>query len=143
MVEWEVGRGPQHTEGGPELHLIPFSGWWVAKFGVTENGLKQVYVDLSTPATKRNEEWSFIDLELDLNWREDGYTEVLDEDEFQAAIDAGYINPKEADTARVTATEIMKSLCGKNEPFGDYGCECWNEAVISGLPPILTLSNID
>jgi hypothetical protein len=143
IVEWEVGRGPHAKEGSSELHLIPFSGWWVAKWGVTENGLKQVYIDISTPATKRNEDWSFIDLELDLTWREDGYTEVLDEDGFQTAIDSGHINPKEAETARLTSTEIMNSLCSKNEPFGNYGCECWNEAVISGLPPIVTLSNID
>jgi hypothetical protein len=143
IVEWEVGRGPHDKEGKPELHLIPFSGWWVANWGVTKNGLKQICVDISTPATKRNNDWSFIDLELDPIWREDGYMEVLDEEEFQTAIDSGYINPKEAETARLTSTEIMKSLCSKNEPFGDYGWECWNEAVISGLPPIVTLSKID
>ncbi len=86
-------------------------------------------------------DWSFVDLELDPVWGEDGCTEVLDEDEFAAAIASGLISSEEASSARSASAEIMGWLRDGSEPFGSDGWRRFDEGLACGLPPILVLAN--
>ena len=139
VTKWEVGRGPGERTGRSEMHLIPMSGWWVAKWEITKDGLMQICADICTPATSDLDEWSYIDLELDPIWREDGYVDVLDEEDFQSALVLGHIDSEEEERARAASNELLKKFRDAKEPFGEYGWECWNEALKSGLPPIREL----
>ncbi len=140
VIEWEVGRAPDASEGMAELHLVPPTGWWVAKWCVSQ-GVRRIAVDVCVPAVLDVDEWSFVDLELDPVWGEDGRMEVLDEDEFAAAIDSGLISSEEASSARSASAEIMGWLRDGIEPFGSDGWRRFDEGLACGLPPILVLAN--
>ncbi len=141
VIEWEVGRAPADSEGTAEMHLVPPTGWWVAKWCVSQ-GVRRIAVDVCVPAVLEVDEWSFVDLELDPFWGEDGSMGVHDEDEFAAAIDSGLISSREASSARSATAEIVAWLRDGIEPFGATGWRRFDGALACELPPILVLSSV-
>lgn len=80
-----------------------------------------ISVDICTPPKLIDGEWTYIDLELDLTRLSDGSVEILDEDEFVSACEAGQISLEEAIEARKAATKIERCLRHRLEPFGSLG----------------------
>lgn len=136
VVLWEVCRSHQAPDGLPQIHLMPKNAWWVAFFFIGKNGDKTIAVDISVPATLKNDEWTYIDLELDPIWRSDRPTELFDVDEFDDAVKSGLINDEEARNANSAATEVMNHLQNGMEPFGKVGWEIMEKAIASQLPAI-------
>lgn len=135
-AECEVGQG-NRAEGLHVMHLIPNEGWWVARWALDHIG-----VDICTPPELKAGEWHFIDLELDPLAFLNGRIVVEDEDEFEAACEAGIISEYEAREARKTATEIEGWLHDKTEPFGRVGWDKLEKAVSLSLPPIQVLEHL-
>ncbi len=138
-VEWEVGRAPGESEGTAELFLIPSSGWWVAKWYLSA-GRRAIAVDICVPAAQINNEWTFVDLELDPFWI-GGSISVHDEQEFASAIESGLISTVEAQCARDTSDQIVAWMRDAEEPFGQVGWYHFNRALASELQPIQGLGS--
>jgi Protein of unknown function (DUF402) len=98
ITECEVGQG-HRAEGRPVLHLVSRAAWWIAAW-CFDGDRPVISVDICTPATLIDGEWHYVDLELDPHVFGDGRVEVLDEEEFRAACEAGLITPTEAIEAR-------------------------------------------
>ena len=71
-----------------------------------------------------------------------GRVEIIDEDEFEEACDAGHIDDNEADSALGTTKEIVRRMKGREEPFGTHGWDKLATAVALCLQPITTLRHI-
>jgi hypothetical protein len=138
VTECEVGQGNRDA-GRPVLHLMPRASWWTAAWCFDEDE-PVIGVDICTPPSLIDEEWQFIDLELDPHAFGGGRVEVLDEDEFLVACVAGLITPTEAVYARATAREIERLLRQRVEPFGQIGWQRFSDAAALALPPI---TNVD
>lgn len=135
--ECKVGGGPDGP-GFHVMHLVPYAGWWTAAwhYGRRDNEVS-ISVDICTPPTLTEGEWSYTDLKLDPYAFGDGRVVVDDEDEFAAACEAGSISRNEAVEARAAATEIEQFLRGRTEPFGHTGWDKLEKAMGLSLPPIM------
>ena len=134
--ECEVGQG-NREEGLPVMHLIPNAAWWIAAWCS-----EHISIDICTPSTLIDGEWSYTDLELDPIGFSDGRVEIEDEDEFVAACDAGLISRDEAIKARAASTEVERCLRRRTEPFGRVGWDKLDEALSFSLPPIRVLRHV-
>ncbi|NKB71643.1 MAG: DUF402 domain-containing protein [Candidatus Latescibacteria bacterium] len=139
IVECEVGGGPGGV-GHPVMFLVPHEAWWTASWSL--KGAIAISVDICTPPTLVDDEWSFSDLKLDPLAFFDGHVEIDDEDEFIDACEGGLISPNEAVKARDTATKIEQSLRDHTEPFGRTGWNKLGEAISLSLPPIKQLRHV-
>ena len=137
VTECEVGQGNRDA-GRPVLRLMPRAGWWTAAWCFDDQELV-IGVDICTQPSLVNEEWQFIDLELDLRAFGTNRVEVLDEDEFLGAYESGLIAPVEAVEARSAANEIERLLRHRIEPFGRVGWKRFQAAAALALPPITIL----
>jgi hypothetical protein len=137
VTECEVGQGDR-TRGLPVLRLVPKVGWWFAAwYRVGEAAI--IGIDVCTPPTRVDDEWHYVDLELDPHGFDDGRVELHDEDEFTAACEAGLISASEAAEASATAAELVRGLREKREPFGRVGWDRLDTALSLQLPPITVL----
>jgi protein associated with RNAse G/E len=137
ITECEVGQG-HRAAGRPVLHLIPRAAWWMAAW-CFDGDEPVIGADICTPPSLIEGEWRYVDLELDPHVFGDGRVEVLDEDEFRAACDAGVIVPTEAVEARKAAQELARHLRDRVEPFGAIGWGRFHDALALTLPPITVL----
>jgi predicted RNA-binding protein associated with RNAse of E/G family len=94
----------------------PWVPWWVDR----PEG-RSVEVDICLPPEAISEGWSFVDLELDVIGDEFGFVRLDDEDEFQAAYDAGWLSADDAELAVAAAKDIELALRRGREPFGATG----------------------
>ena len=81
--EWS--RRHREVQATPGLRLVPLGAMWSAYFVPAlprRRRPKQLYVDITTPATRRGNLIEFIDLDLDVEQLDDGQVRVLDQDEF-------------------------------------------------------------
>ena len=101
-----------------------------------------ISVDICTPPKLIDGEWTYIDLELDLTRLSDSSVEILDEDEFVSACEAGQISREEAIEARKAATKIEECLRYRIEPFGSLGWDKLEDALSFSLRPITELPHI-
>lgn len=138
VAECEVGQG-NLSEGMPIMHLIPNTGWWIAAW---DPHRKRISIDICTPPTLTNDEWHYIDLELDPRANSDRRVIIEDENEFEDACIAGLIPPNEANQAQTATTEIVEQLRHQTEPFGNLGWNKLKEAMTLSLPPIRALRHI-
>ena len=138
--ECEVGQGIGEA-GLPVMHLIPNAAWWTAAW-CSDGENPQISVDICTPPTPIDGEWSYIDLELDPVAYSDGRVEIDDEDEFVDACEAGLITRDEAINARSAAAEVERCLRHRIEPFGHLGWDKLDEALSLSLPPIRALRHL-
>ncbi|MGH9117659.1 MAG: hypothetical protein ACRD0A_07200 [Acidimicrobiales bacterium] len=64
--ECEVGQGNRDA-GLPVVSLVPVDGWWFATwYGSSPD--PSISVDVCTPATLVDSEWTYVDLE-DVGWQ--------------------------------------------------------------------------
>jgi protein associated with RNAse G/E len=139
VTECEVGQG-HRAEGRPVLHLVSRAAWWIAAW-CFDGDRPVISVDICTPATLIDGEWHYVDLELDPHVFGDGRVEVLDEEEFRAACEAGLITPTEAIEARKSARQLEQNLRDRVEPFGHIGWQRFHDAAALRLPPITVLDD--
>ncbi|MGH9618086.1 MAG: DUF402 domain-containing protein [Bryobacteraceae bacterium] len=136
-MELEVGQG-NRTAGLPVVQLIPVAGWWTATWTI-ELGEGWISIDVCTPPTFFDNEWTYVDLELDPHRFGDGRVEILDREEFNASCEAGVITPLERTVALETAAMLEELLRREVEPFGQAGWQRLKAALGSSLPPIREL----
>ena len=108
------------TLGFDVLLLLQADRNWVA-WWVDDPGGRHVVVDICLLPVREPEGWSFVDLELDPSRHESGLVDVEDRDEFEAAVQAGWIAPPEAALAEATALVVVEMLGTQAAPFGDQG----------------------
>ncbi len=135
--ECEVGQGSRDA-GLPVLSLVPTDGWWVGTW-YANSADPWITVDICTPPTLIDGEWTYIDLELDPHRTRDGRVGIADEDEFLDACKAGTISGGEQVAARAAATEMEGLLRDRGEPFGSVGWRWLRQATALPLPPLTEL----
>lgn len=119
------------------MHLVPRTGWWIATFWDEDEPRWSVTVDICTPPRLTDDVLSYTDLELDiLTDRSTGDAQIVDEDEFMAACDGGFIPADEATAARQTADQIALLARHGAPPFADTGARRLHAAKELGLAPI-------
>jgi hypothetical protein len=112
------GAGP--FEISPCLRLLQVGLPWSAYFVPADPGRrrpKQLYVDITTPATRTGQLFSFVDLDLDVEQLDDGEVRVLDRPEFEEhAARFGY--PAElVETAESTCRLVVEAVRSRQPPF--------------------------
>ncbi len=91
----------------------------ITKFYDENNGLIAVYCDVSRPVQSVEGGYTFVDLYLDV-WMLPGQPPILlDEDELDDAVKAGYITQDESINAGQVAKELMKNI-KINQQFLDF-----------------------
>jgi predicted RNA-binding protein associated with RNAse of E/G family len=78
----------------------------VGRFHRADGTFTGVYANVLTPVVMRGAEWETTDLFLDVWMDADGRVEVLDRDEFDAAVDAGWIDAATAARALAEAERL-------------------------------------
>jgi Protein of unknown function (DUF402) len=102
------------------LALLSPERSWVA-WWVDEPGDRRVEIDVCLAPQSENDGWSYVDLELDLVRHENGTTEILDRDEFDAACRNGWISLQDAEMSDATTKMMADVLRRGDEPFGEEG----------------------
>jgi Protein of unknown function (DUF402) len=119
------------------MHLIPWTGWWIATFWDRAEPRWGVTADIGTPPRLSDGMWTYTDLELDiLAGRGTGEARIVDEDEFAAACDGGFVTPAEASAARQAADQLALLVRGGAEPFASVGARRLDAAMGLGLAPV-------
>lgn len=118
------------------VQLIPRGEWWVAWWWDHPQEGRLVTVDVCTPPRLVEGIWTYDDLELDPVDNEAGWLELVDVDEFEAAISQGWMTPDEAEAAQGAAGQIERAMRNSSEPFGRCGWRRLDEAIQLGRPPL-------
>jgi len=125
----------QQWPGGPgehALHLVPRDGWWFATW--RPSGL--LVADVSTQPVFVDNEWTYVDLELDPYRRPDGSVGTEDWDDLADAYSAGLITDHEHTAAVNASRTLERSFTHGIEPFGTIGWTRLSEAIALELPPL-------
>lgn len=126
--------GVPDLPGAPVLHLVPREGWWFARWQRLPR--PHVAIDICTPAVLIESTWSYDDLELDLLIDGDERRELVDEEEFATACDAGLIDDAEAAAARCAADELMARMRTGDPVFSSLGWELLDQCLDKASPPL-------
>ena len=123
------------SPGGPgedALHLVPHEGWWFATW--RPRGL--LVADVSTPPAFIDNEWTYVDLELDPYHRRDGTIGTADWDDLADARRDGLITDPEHAAAVAASQTLEDQFRNGVEPFGPRGWDRLSKAIALGLPPL-------
>jgi hypothetical protein len=120
-----TGR-PWHTQN--DTGELPFDvvvllapDRWLVTWWCDDPADRRLELDVCLPPVQGDAGWSFVDLELDPVRHENGFVEVEDHDEFEAACRNGWIAPEEATIALETAARMEAALRERVEPWGEEG----------------------
>jgi uncharacterized protein len=80
----------------------------VGRFHRADGTFTGLYANVLTPVRMRGAEWETTDLFLDVWMDADGRVEVLDRDEFDAAVDAGWMDAETAARALAEAERLVR-----------------------------------
>ncbi len=93
------------------LQLAPKdANWWLTVMLDRECKIVQYYVDITRKNVIDGENSWFEDLMLDVAALPNGYSDLLDEEELDAALEAGEITREEAELARETAQKVRDGI---------------------------------
>jgi len=85
--------------------------WWYPTVYRGESGAdKGTYVNIATPVEVFPSEIRYVDLHVDVIKHPIGTVEIVDEDELEAAREAGYVPDEVAERARETASKVASVL---------------------------------
>lgn len=110
----ELAR-PMHVGGalvlepGSPIVWFTFPGRWhdVGRFHLRDGTFSGFYANVIRPAVMEGDRWSITDLCLDV-WRgADGAVALLDEDEFEGAVAAAWLDAATAERARHEAEALL------------------------------------
>jgi predicted RNA-binding protein associated with RNAse of E/G family len=101
-------QGTVVLEPGSPIVWFTYPGRWydVGRFHRADGTFTGFYANILTPVDIDGLSWTTTDLCLDVWMSADGSVDVLDEDEFAAAVDAGWIDSSTAAIARETAETL-------------------------------------
>lgn len=103
-----VVGGRTVLETGSPVVWFTYPGAWhdVGRFHRADGTFTGCYANVLTPVVMRGREWETTDLALDVWAGADGRVEVLDVDEFEAAVAAGWLDAETAARARREAERL-------------------------------------
>jgi predicted RNA-binding protein associated with RNAse of E/G family len=96
--------------GGPAVWFT-FPGRWhdIGRFHLSDGSFTGYYANILTPPRMEYDRWETMDLCLDLWLSADGQVEILDEDEFQEAVERGWMDDATARTARAEVEALASA----------------------------------
>jgi predicted RNA-binding protein associated with RNAse of E/G family len=106
-----VGDRVIYEPGAPLVWFV-FPGAWhdLGRFHLADATFTGYYVNLITPVEIHTTTWRMVDLCLDLWIDRDGSFQVLDQDEFDEAVDRGWIDAVTAEHARSELLRIIEAV---------------------------------
>jgi hypothetical protein len=84
--------------------------WYPTVYRSADGDTKGTYVNVCTPVELFPDGARYVDLHVDVVRHADGTVERVDDDELDAAVDAGYVTAALADRARTVATSVERAL---------------------------------
>lgn len=93
--------------GGPAIWFT-YPGRWhdIGRFHLSDGTFTGYYANILTPVRMEADRWETMDLCLDLWLGADGRVELLDEDEFDEAVERGWLDAATARAARAEADAL-------------------------------------
>lgn len=112
-----VGEALIYEPGAPIVWFV-FPGAWhdVGRFHLADGTFTGYYVNLIAPPDFEGDVWTMYDLCLDLWVDPSGDHAVLDRDEFDEAVDRGWIDRATADRARHELETLVAGIADGNWP---------------------------
>lgn len=110
------------------LRLIPLGERWSVYFvrPVPDTGRpEQLYVDITTPATRSGDQIEFVDLDLDVERLDHGSVLIMDRDEFALNQQRWSYPPEEIAITEATATAVQKMIMAGEPPFDGSEGSWW------------------
>lgn len=114
----DIPNGSFTAVGG--LRLLRMGQMWSAYFTPACSQLdrpKQLYVDITTPATRTGDVIEFIDLDLDVEQLDNGEVRILDLNEFLHHAEQQQYPPDLVLLATVTCDHVVAGVRGGEFPF--------------------------
>ncbi|MEI7028167.1 DUF402 domain-containing protein [Paenibacillus sp. y28] len=109
-------KGKTFTVEHQTIELFPFDAWFTVSADVMDGKPCRYYCNINEPATMKDNKVAFIDLDLDLVYR-NGQWQVVDEDEF-AANSVIFSYPEELiRRARVELERLQDRVRDRGFPF--------------------------
>jgi predicted RNA-binding protein associated with RNAse of E/G family len=104
-----VAGGVTVLEPGAPVVWFTYPGLWydIGRFHLRDGTYTGLYANILTPVRMTGNRWDTTDLLLDVWSGGGGAVELLDEDEFEEAIQAGWMDGETAERARSTAAALM------------------------------------
>ncbi|WP_323191607.1 DUF402 domain-containing protein [Halostella sp. PRR32] len=103
--------GTKRERGDAAITKITEGKWWYPTAYRGEDGeRKGTYVNVCTPVEVFPDAVRYVDLHVDVIQRPDGTVERVDEDELDAAVDAGHVSEALAEKARTVAKAVENAL---------------------------------
>lgn len=98
-------------EPGAPVVWFTYPGRWydLGRFHLADGTFTGVYANILTPVRMQGDRWDTTDLCLDVWAGADGAVEILDEEEFAAAVEGGWIEAATAAAAREHAETLAAS----------------------------------
>jgi predicted RNA-binding protein associated with RNAse of E/G family len=106
-----VAGGVEVLEPGAPVVWFTYPGLWydIGRFHLRDGTFTGLYANILTPVNMTGNQWDTTDLLLDVWKGGNGAVELLDEDEFEAAIRAGWMDGETAWRARSTAAALIRA----------------------------------
>jgi len=105
------GLGTPREPGDVAITRIRDGRWWYPTAYRSEDGRKRgTYVNVCTPVEVFPDAVRYVDLHVDVVKRPDGEVERVDDEELEAAEDAGTVSPALAERARDVASKVEDAL---------------------------------
>jgi len=105
------GLGTTREPGDVAITRVREGRWWYPTAYRSEDGRKRgTYVNVCTPVEVFPDGIRYVDLHVDVVKRPDGEVERVDEEELEAAVDAGTVSPELAERARDVASRVEDAL---------------------------------
>ncbi|WP_336328458.1 DUF402 domain-containing protein [Halovenus sp. HT40] len=103
--------GTDREPGDAAVTKVKEGRWWYPTVYRGEDGeSKGTYVNICTPVEVFPNEIRYVDLHIDVIKRPGGTTEIVDEDELAAAVEAGTISEALAEKARTVANAVENAF---------------------------------
>jgi len=105
------GLGVPREAGDTATTTVREGRWWYPTvYRDSEGGLKGTYVNICTPVECFPDTVRYVDLHVDVLKHADGRIERVDDDELDAAVDAGNLSEGLAEKARSVASALENAL---------------------------------
>ncbi|MDS0296389.1 DUF402 domain-containing protein [Halogeometricum luteum] len=103
--------GTPRESGDTALTKFREGRWWYPTVYRSADGdLKGTYVNVCTPVECFPDEVRYVDLHVDVIKHPDGTVERVDDDELDAAVEAGHVDENLAEKARSVASSLERAL---------------------------------
>lgn len=104
-----IADGEVMLESGSLAVWFTFPGAWhdIGRFHRADGSFSGLYANILTPPVMDGPVWHTTDLCLDVWWPKGGEVALLDEDEFEHAVEQRHLDAETAERARAEADRLM------------------------------------